>query len=84
MISNSQTDIKERTDLLEFAVFILALIIMSIAEIRSMLRAKLKKEIVPYLILIVLSAALGWAYLTDPSRDSFSYTIIKLFNLKGY
>jgi len=68
----------------ELAVFILTLIIMSIVEVRSMLKAKLKKEIVPYLILIVLSAALGALYLTDPSRDSLSYSIIKLLNLEGY
>lgn len=68
----------------ELAIFILTLIMMSVVEIRSMLKIKLKKEIVPYLILIVLSAALGALYLTDPSRDSFSYMIIKLLNLKGY
>jgi len=49
-----------------------------------MKKAKLKKEIVPYLIFMVLAGALGVFYLTNPSQKSFSYLIIKLFNLKGY
>lgn len=70
--------------MLELGIFILTLIIMSIAEIRSMLKAKLKKEIVPYLILFLLSVALGFYYLTNPSRESFSSTLINLLNLKRY
>lgn len=68
----------------ELVIFILILVIMSIVDTRSMLKSKLKKEIVPYLILIIFSVGLGVFYLTDPSRDSLSYSIIKLFNLKGY
>jgi len=69
---------------LELAVFLLILIIFGIVEIRAMKKAKLKKEIVPYLIFMVLAGALGVFYLTNPSQKSFSYLIIKLFNLKGY
>ena len=69
---------------MELAVFLLILIILGIVEIRAMKKAKLKKEIVPYLIFMVLAGALGVFYLTNPSQKSFSYLIIKLFNLKGY
>ena len=69
---------------MELAVFLLILIIFGIVEIRAMKKAKLKKEIVPYLIFMVLAGALGVFYLTNPSQKSFSYLIIKLFNLKGY
>ena len=68
---------------MELVVFLLILIIFGIVEIRAMKKAKLKKEIVPYLIFMVLAGALSIFYFTDPSRDSFSYLIIKLFNLKG-
>lgn len=69
---------------MELAVFLLIMIIFGIVEIRAMKKAKLKKEIVPYLIFMVLAGAFGVMYLTDPSQKSFSYLIIKLFNLKGY
>lgn len=68
----------------ELAIFILILIVMSIIDTRSMMKSKLKKEMIPYLIFIILSVGFGVFYLTDPSLDSLSYSIIKLFNLRGY
>ncbi len=69
---------------MELKVFLLILIIFGIVEIRAMKKAKLKKEIVTYLIFMTLAGALGIYYLSDPYQKSFSYLIIKLFNLKGY
>ena len=69
---------------MELKVFLLILVISGILEIRIMKKAKLKKEIVTYLIFMTLAGALGIYYLSDPYQKSFSYLIIKLLNLKGY
>ena len=69
---------------MELKVFLLILLISGIVEVRAMKKAKLKKEIVPYLIFMVLTGVLGVYYLSDPSQKSLSYLIIKLFNLKGF
>jgi len=69
---------------LELKVFLLILIISGVLEISAMKKAKLKKEIVPYLIFMFMAGALGIYYLSDPYQKSFSYLIIKLLNLKGY
>jgi len=69
---------------LELKVFLMILIISGIVEILAMKKAKLKKEIVPYLLFMVLAGALGIYFLSDPYQKSFSYLIIKLLSLKGY
>ena len=69
---------------MELKVFLMILIISGIVEILAMKKAKLKKEIVPYLLFMVLAGALGIYFLSDPYQKSFSYLIIKLLSLKGY
>lgn len=67
---------------MELKIFLLVLIIFAVIETMAMRKAKLKKELVSYFILMVLVGALGVYYLSDPYQKSFSYLIIKLFNLK--
>ena len=79
-----QTDIGERNDFLELAVFLAALTAFGVVDYRSMKRAKLKKELVTYMIMMALAAAFAVFYLTNPHQESFVYIVIKLFGLKGY
>ncbi|PKM72173.1 MAG: hypothetical protein CVU91_10615 [Firmicutes bacterium HGW-Firmicutes-16] len=69
---------------MELSVFFAILIVFSIFDYRSMKKAKLKKEMVSYLILMVLAGAFAVFYLTNPHQESFTYLVIKLFKLKGY
>lgn len=70
--------------MLELAALLSVLIILGILDYRAMKKAKLKKELLTYLILMGFAGAFAVFYLTNPNQDSFSYMIIKLFNLKGY
>ena len=69
---------------MELAVFFAILIVLGIVDYRAMKKAKLKKEIVPYLIFMVLAGVFAVFYLSNPHQESFTYLVIKLFNLKGY
>ncbi len=69
---------------MELSVFFAVLIVFGIIDYRSMKKEKLKKEILPYLILMVLAGTFAVFYLTNPHRESFTYLVIKLFKLKGY
>ena len=65
-------------------MFCVVLTLLGVLDYREMKKAKLKKEILAYLIFTVLAGVFAVIYLTNPEQESFSYLIIKLFNLKGY
>lgn len=67
----------------ELSVFFIALIIMSVMDITAMAHSNLKKEIIPYSVLMLIAGALGLYYFTDPYRASFSRLILKLFQIRG-
>ena len=69
---------------MELWVFFAILITLGCIDYQSMKKAKLKKELVPYLILMILAGAFAVFYLTNPHQESFIYIVIKLFKLKGY
>lgn len=63
--------------------FFLITIIISIVDVRSMLKLKYKKEIIPYFVLMLLSGLVGFLYLIDPYRKSIIYLILAIFGIKG-
>ena len=63
--------------------FLVILIIISVIDIRSMMKYSLKKEIIPYLVLMLISGSAGFLYLSDPYRKSIEYLILNIFNIKG-
>jgi|GEM_PF-5535575 len=69
---------------MELKCFLAFLLFAGAADIISMRKARLKKEIVPYLVLTALTAAFAIAYLSAPARASLTYSIVKLLGLKGF
>lgn len=60
-------------------IYLIALVILiSFFEIRRMVVKQQKKEIVIFLILAVISLALGYFYLLDPYRTSLAQHMLKL------
>ena len=68
--------------MLELSVFLLAAIIFSVIDIKSMMKFSLKREIIPYLVLMLTSGSVGLLYLADPYRKSILYFILTIFNIR--
>lgn len=69
---------------LELKLFLLFLVAAGTADILSMKKAKLKKEFLPYIVLMVLTAVFGIAYMSTPQSASLTFSVIKFLGLKGF
>lgn len=67
--------------MIELVVFLLILIAFGFFDIRAMVKGKLKKEVLPYLMFSVLAAGLGIIYFSNPFRDSISKAILDIFHI---
>lgn len=67
---------------MEIAAFFILVIVISFVDIKSMVKLKLKKEIIPYLGLMLITGVAGFLFLADPYRKSISYLILKIFNIQ--
>lgn len=66
----------------ELFMFLIVLIGISIYDLWKMKKATLKKEVLPYLAMTLLSAAVGLIYLINPFGPSISKILFDLFNIK--
>lgn len=69
--------------MLQLFLFFAILLFVGAADLRSMLRSELRKELIPYCILMLAAGAAGLFYLSDPYRQSIAYWIFNLFNING-
>lgn len=67
----------------QLILFFIIFIILCIADTRSMLHANLKKDLIPYGILMLATAAMGFWYFVNPYRQSISYLIFQILKIKG-
>ncbi len=67
----------------ELMTFFIISILISIFDMRSMAKSGSKKEIIPYLVLMLISGATGFLYFTDPYRKSIVYFILNIFHIQG-
>lgn len=63
--------------MISFIVFIVAL---SIFEVRSMLKKNLKRELVIFHIIALITLSYGILYFSNPFKDSFAKTILDIIN----
>lgn len=68
---------------MEAAVFFLLLIIFLFWDIRAMIREKLKKEMVPYLVFMFITIIVGIIYFSNPYGNSIVYYVLKIFSMEG-
>lgn len=61
--------------------FILLVLVVSCFEILSLVKRKLKKELVAFCCFSIIILAFGYFYLSNPFRSSLSYIILSFFNL---
>jgi hypothetical protein len=69
--------------MLQLFLFFAVLLFMGAADIWSMLKSELRKELVPYCILMLAAGAAGLFYLSNPYRQSIAYWIFNLLNING-
>ncbi len=81
MISANQTALRLEADMMEITVFLSVLFAFSFFDIRAMAKAKLKKEILSYLVLSAIAGSLGFVYFTNPFRDSLANIILDIFGI---
>ena len=67
--------------MVSFLVLIALTVILSIWDIKSMKKANLKKEITPYILLMLVSGIMGFLYFTDPFRKSIAIMFLDLLNI---
>lgn len=69
--------------MLQLFLFFAILLFVGAVDLRSMLRSELRKELIPYCILMLAAGAAGLFYLSDPYRQSIAYWIFNLLNING-
>lgn len=62
-------------------IILVILLAISFFELRSLIKAKEKKEAALYIILTLFAAALGVFMMLVPDFESFSRMILHLFNI---
>lgn len=67
----------------QLILFFTVLILLCITDTRSMLHSNLKKDLIPYGILMLATAAMGFWYFSNQYRQSISYLIFQIFKIKG-
>lgn len=60
-------------------LFIIFIFILSIFEIKKMLKNGLKKELTVFIFLTLLTLTLGYYYISNPYRRSISNIILTFF-----
>jgi hypothetical protein len=66
----------------ELAVYSSLLILICVFDIRSMIKNSLKKEIIPYLLLVILAAAVGMIILPHPYQKGITSYLLDLFKVQ--
>lgn len=69
--------------MLQLFLFFVVLFMVGVADIRSILKSDLKKELIPYSILMLAAGVVGLFYLSNPYRQSIAYWLLKLVNAGG-
>jgi multisubunit Na+/H+ antiporter MnhC subunit len=67
---------------LELAAFLAILAGMGVYDLKKMKKANLKKEIVPYISLSLLSAAVALLFFLNPDAPSLAKLLMTLFGVK--
>ena len=68
---------------MQVIVYLIIIVIVSILDIRSMLRLHIRKDMVPYLFCMMLAGLLGVIYLANPYRESIVGVILNVFHIQG-
>jgi len=55
---------------------------ISVFEIWNMVKKKQKKEIVVFVVIAALTLAIGYIYISDPSRESLAQCILRVFGIE--
>lgn len=55
--------------------------IIGVMDMKTMINSGLKRETVPYIILLLLAGTLGALYLTDPIRPDIVSSMLKFFQV---
>ena len=63
-------------------LFIIFIFILSIFEIKKMLKNGLKKELTVFIFLTLLTLTLGYYYISNPYRRSISNIILTFFGIE--
>lgn len=69
--------------MLQLFLFFVILLLAGIMDLRSMMKADLKKELVPYCVLMLAAGAMGLFYLSNPYRQSIAYWIFQILRMEG-
>ena len=67
----------------ESIIYFILLLMFCILDIREMVKKKFKKEIVPYLLFVIIAGCVGFMYFKSPYGNSISHVIIRIFNVQG-
>ena len=65
-------------------IFLLFILVLSIFEIKTMLKNNNKKDIIVYCLLAIIAITLGLYYISNPYRNSLSKNILELFGINFY
>lgn len=68
--------------MLSLLLIAIIIIIFMFIDIRSMKKAKLEKEVAPYIMLMLITGILGFLYYTNPHRQSISAMILEALKIK--
>lgn len=63
-------------------IFFLIFSVILITDLNSMKKAGHKKEIAPYILLMLTAGLLGFLYLSDPNRESISALFFRILKIK--
>jgi|LSQX01.1.fsa_nt_gb uncharacterized membrane protein HdeD (DUF308 family) len=63
-------------------LLVILIFIISILEIRCMVKKRQKRDMVLFIIISVLSVSLGCYYFSNPYRESFIQHILSVFGQK--
>lgn len=66
----------------EFALLVLIMGFMGVIDIKAMVKNGLKKEMIVYLVLLVIAGSLGVLFMTTPLRSSILKFLLKLFHVE--
>lgn len=62
-------------------LFTISILILSIFEIKAMIKKGLKNELKVFILLTLLTLILGYYYISNPYRKSFSNIILTFFGI---
>lgn len=61
--------------------FTILILILSVFEIKSMLKKGLKNELKVFILLTLVTLTLGYYYISNPYRKSFANIILTFFGI---